>query len=136
MTTSRRNTIMSWMAYTEFFYPGCELQPGYFYLSIPELYYIPEDGACIGAVGVDAYHEIIVVERSTTINVYTRGRHSDINGVETPGTVAGMGGGNSGLQEQWFICPAVVQGEGNHTNHLLSLGTRTIIYFWFNDAPA
>ena len=55
MTTSRRNTIMSWMAYTEFFYPGCELQPGYFYLSIPELYYIPEDGACIGAVGVDAY---------------------------------------------------------------------------------
>ena len=41
------------MAYTEFFYPGCELQPGYFYLSIPELYYIPEDGACIGAAGVD-----------------------------------------------------------------------------------
>ena len=81
-------------------------------------------------------HGIIVVERSTTINVYTRGRHSDINGVETPGTVAGMGGGNSGLQEQWFICPAVVQGEGNHTNHLLSLGTRTIIYFWFNDAQA
>ena len=55
MTTSRNNTIMSWMAYTEFFYPGCELQPGYFYLSIPELYYIPEDGACIGAAGVDAY---------------------------------------------------------------------------------
>ena len=55
MTTSRRNTIMSWMAYTEFFYPGCELQPGYFYLSIPELYYIPEDGACIGAAGIDAY---------------------------------------------------------------------------------
>ena len=55
MTTSRRNTIMLWMAYTEFFYPGCELQPGYFYLSIPELYYIPEDGACIGAAGVDAY---------------------------------------------------------------------------------
>ena len=57
MTTSRRNTIMLWMAYTEFFYPGCELQPGYFYLSIPELYYIPEDGACIGAVGVDAYEK-------------------------------------------------------------------------------
>lgn len=80
MTTSRRNTIMLWMAYTEFFYPGCELQPGYFYLSIPELYYIPEDGACIGAVGVDAYVNntylyrergssliIIVVERSATI---------------------------------------------------------------------
>ena len=81
-------------------------------------------------------HEIIVVERSTTINVYTRGRHSDINGVETPGTAAGMGGSNSVLQEQWFICPAVVQGEGNHTNHLLSLGTQTIIYFWFNDAQA
>ena len=49
---------MLWMAYAEFFYPGCELQPGYFYLSIPELYYIPEDGACIGAVGVDAYAKI------------------------------------------------------------------------------
>ena len=55
MTTSRNNTIMSWMAYTEFFYPGCELQPGYFYLSIPEPYYIPEDGVCIGAAGIDAY---------------------------------------------------------------------------------
>ena len=56
MTTSRNNTIMSWMAYTEFFYPGCELQPGYFYHSIPELfYYTPEDGACIGAAGIDAY---------------------------------------------------------------------------------
>ena len=63
MTTSRRNTIMLWMAYTEFFYPGCELQPGYFYLSIPELYYIPEDGACIGAVGVDAYTTRIAVHR-------------------------------------------------------------------------
>ena len=60
MTTSRRNTIMSWMAYTEFFYPGCELQPGYFYHSIPELfYYTPEDGACIGAAGIDAYIVIL-----------------------------------------------------------------------------
>ena len=64
MTTSRRNTIMLWMAYTEFFYPGCELQPGYFYLSIPELYYIPEDGACIGAAGVDAYSIIVFVNHS------------------------------------------------------------------------
>ena len=55
MTTSRRNTIMLWMAYAEFFYPGRELQPGYFYLSIPEPYYIPEDGVCIGAAGIDAY---------------------------------------------------------------------------------
>ena len=57
MTISRSNTIMSWMAYTEFFYPGCELQPGYFYLSIPELYYTPEDGACIGAAEIDAYRK-------------------------------------------------------------------------------
>ena len=63
MTTSRRNTIMLWMAYTEFFYPGCELQPGYFYLSIPELYYIPEDGACIGAAGVDAYSKAPPVQK-------------------------------------------------------------------------
>ena len=66
MTTSRRNTIMSWMAYTEFFYPGCELQPGYFYLSIPELYYIPEDGACIGAAGVDAYDHSVDISDSTS----------------------------------------------------------------------
>ena len=65
MTTSRRNTIMLWMAYTEFFYPGCELQPGYFYLSIPELYYIPEDGACIGAVGVDAYELTRCLQENT-----------------------------------------------------------------------
>ena len=69
MTTSRRNTIMSWMAYTEFFYPGCELQPGYFYLSIPELYYIPEDGACIGAAGVDAYPLTVSVKCSGGLKV-------------------------------------------------------------------
>ncbi len=60
MTTSRRNTIMLWMAYAEFFYPGRELQPGYFYLSIPELYYIPEDGVCIDAVGIDAYAPMVI----------------------------------------------------------------------------
>ena len=60
MTTSRNNTIMSWMAYTEFFYPGCELQPGYFYPSMPELfYYTLEDGACIGAAGIDAYVGVV-----------------------------------------------------------------------------
>lgn len=55
MTISRNNTIMSWMAYTEFFYPGCELQPGFLCGSQPVFYYIPEDGACIGAAGIDAY---------------------------------------------------------------------------------
>ena len=60
MTTSRRNTIILWMAHAEFFYPGCELQPGYFYFSIPELYYIPEDGACIDAVGIDAYAPMVI----------------------------------------------------------------------------
>ena len=76
MTTSRNNTIMSWMAYTEFFYPGCELQPGYFYLSIPELYYIPEDGACIGAVGVDAYRRSKkVVGLSNILDSDLGGRH-------------------------------------------------------------
>jgi len=48
------------MAYAEFFYPGRELQPGYFYLSIPELYYIPEDVACIDAVGIDAYVPMVI----------------------------------------------------------------------------
>lgn len=60
MTTSRRTTIMLWMAYAELFYPDCELQPGYFYLSIPKFYYIPEDGACIDAVGIDAYAPMVI----------------------------------------------------------------------------
>ena len=60
MTASRRNTIMLWMAHAELFYPGCELQPGYFYLAIPELYYIPEDGACIDAVGIDDYAPMVI----------------------------------------------------------------------------
>lgn len=42
MTTSRNNTIMSWMAYTDF-YPGCELQPGFFCHSIPELFYYTQE---------------------------------------------------------------------------------------------
>ena len=46
---------MSWMVYTEFFYPGCNSQPGYYYLSMSELYDIPEDEACIGTAGIDAY---------------------------------------------------------------------------------
>ena len=70
MTTSRNNTIMSWMAYTEFFYPGCELQPGYFYPSMPELfYYTLEDGACIGAAGIDAYCQIVTVKCSGGLKV-------------------------------------------------------------------
>ena len=35
------------------------LQPD-IYLSIPELYYIPEDGACIDAVGIDAYAPMVI----------------------------------------------------------------------------
>ena len=60
MTTSRRNTIILWMAHAEFFYPGCNSQPGYFYLSIPELYYIQEDGARIDAVEIDAYAPMVI----------------------------------------------------------------------------
>ena len=94
MTTSRNNTIMSWMAYTEFFYPGCELQPGYFYLSIPELYYIPEDGACIGAAGVDAY----MAKSSKNMAHLKNGRHRNTNThrlastCETCGEVVGICG--------------------------------------------
>ena len=84
MTTSRRNTIMLWMAYTEFFYPGCELQPGYFYLSIPELYYIPEDGACIGAVGVDAYVSFDGYVNNTCLYHGEQICHTDSGSVEYP----------------------------------------------------
>ena len=75
MTTSRRNTIILWMAYAEFFYPGCELQPGYFYLSIPELYYIPEDGACIDAVGIDAYAPMVIYESKRSYFVVGRSEY-------------------------------------------------------------
>ena len=77
MTTSRNNTIMSWMAYTEFFYPGCELQPGYFYPSMPELfYYTLEDGACIGAAGIDAYLAFFM--ECTIMDLYQSGKDCDI----------------------------------------------------------
>ena len=65
-----------------------------------------------------------------------RGYYDDIHRIETPGTTAGMGGGNSGLQEQWLIRPAVVQGARNHTNYILSLGTRAIVCCRFNEGTA
>ena len=62
-----------------------------------------------------------------------RGYYDDIHRIETPGTTAGMGGGNSGLQKQRIASQAVVQGERNHTNYILPLGTRTIVYCRFNE---
>ena len=38
-----------------------------------------------------------------------------------------MGRSNSGLQKQRVVGPAVVQGEGNNDNYILSLGTGTIV---------
>ena len=34
-----------------------------------------------------------------------------------------MGGSHSALQKQRILSPAVVQGEGNNDNYILSLGT-------------
>ena len=56
-----------------------------------------------------------------------RGYYGDIHRVEASGTAAGMGRSNSGLQKQRIVSQAVVQGERNHTNYILSLGTRTIV---------
>ena len=65
-----------------------------------------------------------------------RGYYDDIHRIETPGTTAGMGGGNSGLQKQWVVSQAVVQGERNHTNYILSLGTRAIVCCQYNEGTA
>ena len=65
-----------------------------------------------------------------------RGYYDDIHRIETPGTTAGMGGGNSGLQKQRTVSPAVVQTERNHTNYILSLGTRAVVYCWLNGDAA
>ena len=65
-----------------------------------------------------------------------RGYYGDIHRVEAPGTAAGMGRSNSGLQKQRTVSPAVVQTERNHTNYILSLGTRAVVYCWLNGDAA
>ena len=47
-----------------------------------------------------------------------------------------MGGGNSGLQKQRIVSQAVVQGERNHTNYILSLGTRAIVCCRYSEGTA
>lgn len=59
-------------------------------------------------------------------------RH-DIHRAKASGTAAGMGRSNSGLQKQRVVSPAVVQGEGNNDNYILSLGTGTVVCCQFND---
>ena len=65
-----------------------------------------------------------------------RGYYDDIHRIETPATTAGMGGGNSGLQKQRIASQAVVQTERNHTNNVLSLGTRVVVYCRLNGDAA
>lgn len=65
-----------------------------------------------------------------------RGYYGDIHRTETPDTTAGMGGGNSGMQKQRIVSQAVVQGERNHTNYILSLGTRAVVSCRFNEDAA
>ena len=65
-----------------------------------------------------------------------RGYYGDIHRVEAPGTAAGMGRSNSGLQKQRIVSQAVVQGERNHTNNVLSLGTRVVVYCRLNGDAA
>ena len=65
-----------------------------------------------------------------------RGYCDDVHRTETPGTTAGMGRSNSGLQKQRIVSQAVVQGERNHTNYILSLGTRAVVYCWLNGDAA
>ena len=70
------------------------------------------------------------------MTITLRGYYGDIHRTETPGTTAGMDDGNSGLQKQRVASQAVVQGERNYTNHILSLGTRAIVYCWLNGDTA
>ena len=67
------------------------------------------------------------------MTITLRGYYGDIHRTETPGTAAGMGGSHSGLQKQRIVSQAVVQGEGNNDNYILSLGTGTIVCCQFND---
>ena len=78
------------------------------------------------------------MERFATFHdYYIRGNYDDdIHRTETPDTTAGMGGGNSGLQKQRNVSQAVVQGERNHANYILSLGTRDIVCCQFNEEAA
>ena len=55
------------------------------------------------------------MERSMTIKF--AGYCGDIHRTETPGTTTGMGGGNSGLQEQWFIFGSGAGREEPHQLH-------------------
>ena len=57
------------------------------------------------------------------MTITLRGYYGDIHRTETPGAAAGMGGSHSGLQKQRIVSQAVVQGERDHTNYILSLGT-------------
>ena len=55
MTTSRNNTIMSWMAYTDFL-SRLRITAGIFLpLNTRTLLLYPGGRDCIGAAGVDAY---------------------------------------------------------------------------------
>ena len=56
MTTSRNNTIMSWMAYTDFL-SRLRIAAGILLpLNTRTLLLYPGGRDCIGAAGVDAYH--------------------------------------------------------------------------------
>lgn len=58
MTTSRNNTIMSWMAYTDFL-SRLRIAAGILLpLNTRTLLLYPGGRDCIGAAGVDAYEEI------------------------------------------------------------------------------
>lgn len=70
------------------------------------------------------------------MTITLRGYYGDIHRTETPGTATGMGGGNSGLQKQRIASQAVVQTERDHTNYILSLGTRAVVYCWLNGDAA
>lgn len=64
MTTSRNNTIMSWMAYTDFL-SRLRIAAGILLpLNTRTLLLYPGGRDCIGAAGVDAY-SYCVVPRST-----------------------------------------------------------------------
>jgi len=70
------------------------------------------------------------------MTITLRGYYGDIHRIEASGTAAGMGGGNSGLQKQRIVSQAVVQGERNHTNYILSLGTRAIVCCRYSEGTA
>lgn len=95
MTTSRNNTIMSWMAYTDFL-SRLRIAAGILLpLNTRTLLLYPGGRDCIGAAGVDAY-EVFAVNKNLTEIVFILDRSGSMSGLESDT----IGGFNAMIEKQ------------------------------------